>query len=232
MCVILVAVTTAPFQRARSAESKRRRSQDLIDAARGLALENGVASLTLVAIAQRAGVHHSAVRRYFGSHKEVLLHLAADGWIRWSHAVRDALHGRQTDARRLAEVLATTLAADPLFCDLLAHVPLHLEHEIDVERVIDFKRQTREPITAMVDAIAAAAPYLDARAAGDLVLATDALAATLWQVAHPAPSLAAARQRDPDLSAIDVSDFTSTLLRLLTATCIGLAPRDQPPFAG
>ncbi|MFJ5265789.1 TetR family transcriptional regulator [Streptomyces sp. NPDC088387] len=216
-------MTTPPFQRARSAESKRRRAQDLIDAARVLATEQGVAGVTLTAIAQSAGVHHSAVRRYFDSHKEVLLHLAAEGWIRWSQAVCEALRGERAEADRLADVLATTLAADPLFCDLLANVPLHLEHAVDVDRVIDFKQRTRAPIAAMVEAIAAAAPSLDARAASDVVLAADALAATLWQVTHPAQGLASAQLRDPDLAAISVTDFLGTLRRLLAATCMGLA---------
>ncbi|WP_052489176.1 TetR family transcriptional regulator [Streptomyces sp. 150FB] len=223
-------MTTPAFQRARSAESKRRRSQALIDAARSLALEDGVASVTLTAIAKRAGVHHSAMRRYFDSHKEVLLQLAAEGWTRWSGAVCEALAGEQAQPRRLAEVLATTLAADPLFCDLLANVPLHLEHEVDVDRVIDFKKRTREPITDMVGAIVSATPSLDADGARDIVLSANALGATLWQVTHPAKSLAAAQERDPDLMVIAVTDFTGTLLRLLTATCLGIAgaSRSEP----
>ncbi|MEU3982870.1 TetR family transcriptional regulator [Streptomyces sp. NPDC026672] len=217
-------MSTPAFQRARSAESKRQRSQALIDAARCLAIEGGVASVTLTAIAKRVGVHHSAMRRYFDSHKDVLLQLAAEGWIRWSQAVRDALQGEEAvPPQRLATVLAATLAADPLFCDLLANVPLHLEHEVAVDRVIDFKKRTGRPIADMVDAITAAVPSLDANGARDIVLAADALAATLWQVAHPAQSLAAAQERNPGLTVITVTDFPGTLTRLLTATCLGLA---------
>ncbi|EUA71825.1 tetR-family transcriptional regulator [Mycobacteroides abscessus subsp. bolletii 1513] len=62
-----------------------------MEAARSLAVESGVTSVTLTAVANRAGVHYSAVRRYFSSHKEVLLHLAAEGWTRWSATVCAAL---------------------------------------------------------------------------------------------------------------------------------------------
>lgn len=58
-----------------------------MEAARSVALEAGVASVTLTAVATRAGVHYSAVRRYFSSYKEVLLRLAAESWERWSESV-------------------------------------------------------------------------------------------------------------------------------------------------
>ena len=38
---------------------------------------------------------------------------------------------------RTVETLANGLAADPLFCDLLANLLLHLEHEVDLERVVE-----------------------------------------------------------------------------------------------
>jgi hypothetical protein len=42
-------------------------------------------------------------------------------------------------------------------------------------------------------------------------------------VAHPADGLVATYQREPSLSIVGVGDFTATLARLLTATCVGLA---------
>ncbi|MFG1706957.1 hypothetical protein ACFLIM_27565 [Nonomuraea sp. M3C6] len=60
---------------------------------------------------------------------------------------------------------------------------------------------------------------------GVVVIAANALAATLWQVAHPADGLVAAYRRDPSLSIVGVDDFTATLTRLLAATCAGLARR-------
>lgn len=84
---ILWPVAQLTFQRARTEENKRRRAAALVEAARSLAVESGVASVTLTAVAGRAGIHYSAVRRYFSSHKEVLMHLAAEGWVRFSEKV-------------------------------------------------------------------------------------------------------------------------------------------------
>jgi AcrR family transcriptional regulator len=61
-------------RRARSAEDKRKRTNDLLAAARQLATERGGARhVTLAAVTEVAGLHPSAVRRYFASKEELLL---------------------------------------------------------------------------------------------------------------------------------------------------------------
>jgi hypothetical protein len=136
------------------------------------------------------------VRRYFNSHKDVLLYLAGEGWTRWSETVRRALQAQgPVTPSALTEILVSGLSADPLFCDLLANVPLHLEHDVDVERVREFKRVSDAAVMAMAEAIGDALPGLGRRGALDVVTATDAIAATLWQVAHPPEALAQATPR-------------------------------------
>ncbi len=212
------------FQRARTEENKRQRAMDLMDAARSLALEQGVASVTLTAIAERAGVHYSAMRRYFSSHKDVLLRLAAEGWVRWSDAVCAGLQAEpERSPATVAGVLTRTLAADPLFCDLLANVPLHLEHDVVLERVVEFKRTSHAAVVAMSEAIEAALPDLGAGGGLDVVSAANALAATLWQTAHPSKALAQAYAEDPGIAPVAMLEFVPTLTRLLTATCVGLS---------
>lgn len=218
------------FQRARSDEKKRQRAQALMEAARSVALETGVASVTLTKVASRAGVHYSAVRRYFSSHKEVLLRLAAESWERWSDTVCAALSapGPMSPAR-IADTLSRGLAADPLFCDMLANLHLHLEHEVDAERVVEVRRRSTAAGLAMADAIERALPALGQQGALDLLLASSSLAAPLWQISHPPPELADAfknegleRQVPPEWNL----DFGTALTRLLTATCVGLL---EPP---
>ena len=212
------------FRRARSPESKQERAASLLEAARSLAVEQGVASVTLTAIAERAGVHHSAMRRYYASYKEVLLRLAAEGWSRWSARVSGALAAQDpVSLADLARIMADALAEDPLFCDLLANVPLHLEHEVATERVVEFKQVTSPAIAAMAQAIARHVPGLDEQQALDVVTAANALSATLWQVSHPSPELARTFEAEPQLVLVQVDDFRTTLVRLLAATCTGLA---------
>lgn len=212
------------FQRARTEENKRQRAAALVEAARSLALEAGVASVTLTAVATRAGIHYSAVRRYFTSHKEVLLHLAAEGWVRWSNTVCQQLgEPGPMSPERVAETLADALAADPLFCDLLANQHLHLEHEVDVDRVIEVRRTITAAAITLADAIERALPAFGRSGAFDILIAAYSLAAAFWQIANPPERLTDAYADEPEVLPPEWNiDFVAALTRLLKATCIGL----------
>ncbi|OBK41022.1 transcriptional regulator [Mycobacterium sp. 1245111.1] len=223
------AVPQLSFQRARTEDKKRQRAAALVEAARSLALESGVASVTLTDVATRAGVHYSAVRRYFTSHKEVLLNLAAEGWARFSDTVCESLRqpGPLSPAR-VAEALAQGLADDPLFCDLLANLHLHLEHEVELERVLEFKEISNAAVISLTDAIENALPRLGRSGAFDVLLASYSLAAPMWQMANPPKRLADEYAKRPDVPPDWKIDFTAALTRLITATCVGLlADNDQ-----
>ena len=205
----------------------------LIEAARAVALETGVVSVTLTAVAGRAGVHYSAVRRYFSSHKEVLLLLAAESWQRWSANVCAALaEPGPMPPDRIAAALADGLAADPLFCDLLANLHLHLEQGVDVERVVEVQRISTAAGLTMARAIEQALPALGQKGALDLLLASYSLAAPLWQFAHPREGLAEAYARETQLPPDWNLDFSTALTRLLTATCLGLIAPSGVPATG
>jgi hypothetical protein len=60
--------------------------------------------------------------------------------VRWSNAVcATSSETRPTSPSRVTETLANRLAADPPFCDLLADLHLHLEHQVDLERVVEIR---------------------------------------------------------------------------------------------
>jgi AcrR family transcriptional regulator len=223
------AVPQLSFQRARTEDKKRQRAAALVEAARSLALESGVASVTLTDVASRAGVHYSAVRRYFTSHKEVLLNLAAEGWARFSDTVCESLgQPGPMSPTRVAEALAHGLADDPLFCDLLANLHLHLEHEVELERVLEFKEVSNAAVISLTDAIENALPGLGRSGAFDVLLASYSLAAPMWQMANPPKRLADEYAKRPDVPPDWKIDFTAALTRLITATCVGLlAESDQ-----
>jgi AcrR family transcriptional regulator len=195
-----------------------------VEAARSLAMETGVASVTLTAVANRAGIHYSALRRYFTSHKEVLLRLAAEGWVCWSETVCDRLDEPGTKSPALvAETLAGGLVADPLFCDLLANLHLHLEHEVEVERVVDIRRTISAAAISLAAAIERALPTLGRSGAFDVLIAAYSLAAAFWHIANPPERLTDAYADQPDALPPEWNiEFAPALTRVLTATCIGL----------
>lgn len=225
-CVILGEMTSLSFRRARSEENKRQRAATIVEAARALALESGVASVTLTGLANRAGVHHSAVRRYFSSHKEVLLRLSTEGMAALAESVCTALEGsRERSPIEVGAILSAALVDAPLFCDLLGSHYVHFEHEVVIDHVREAQRVNQAAAMTIVEAIERSAPQIDREGALDIVISSFALAAMLWQFAHPPKGLEHDFSNEPGIPDDWDTDFGSTLTRLLTATCIGAATR-------
>jgi AcrR family transcriptional regulator len=209
--------------RARSQEAKLRRAEDLLDAARALAADRGgVRHITLTAVTEAAGLHPSAVRRYFDSKEELLLELAERGWRQWRDTLTAHLAGvRDLTPDQTAAAVATTLVAQPLFCDLLTHVPLSLEGEVGIERARRFKTESFAAYDAIVGALTATGAMTTAQVQ-DLITAALGLTANLWQLSHPTPTLAELYAQHPRWGHAAL-DFEPRLTRLLQATAVGLA---------
>ncbi|HEY4017547.1 MAG TPA: TetR family transcriptional regulator [Pseudonocardiaceae bacterium] len=210
-------------ERARSVEDKTRRAEDLLAAAEEVALElGGVRHVTLAAVTERAGLHRTGVRRYYASKEELLLEMAERGWDQWRDAIEAEVEERAgLGPAETAAVFSSTLAGLPVFCDLLTHVPLHLEGDVDVERARRYKTNA----FAAHDAIVSALKHASTMTAGqlnDLLASAVVLAAGFWQVSHPTATLAALYEQEPRWAHVAL-DFAPRLAHLLEAAAIGLS---------
>lgn len=209
-------------ERARSAEDKAQRSEDLLAAAESVALElGGIRFVTVAAVTERAGLHRTGVRRYYASKEELLLELAERGWGQWRDAVtKEAADQSQLSPIEVATILAETITSLSVFCDLLAHVTMNLEGDVDMERARRYKTNA----SSMYQEIAQALEYassMSARQVHTLIDTTVSLAASLWQAAHPTPTLAALYKQVPSWGHAAL-DFEPRLTLILRATAIGL----------
>jgi AcrR family transcriptional regulator len=219
------------FVRARTPENKERRTSDLLGSARELAQAHGVRTLTLTAIATRAGVHVSGVRRYFDSREEILLVLAAREWTDWASTVAARLDAgqRPMSGSTLARLLASSLGERALFCDLLAHAQVSLEREVTAGTVRAYKGVALAAAAELAAAFARAVPELAGQPARNLVAAATALAATLWQTANPSEVLAKVYAEDPGLAHAQV-EFAPRMAQLLDALVTGLIAQAHAPL--
>ena len=210
------------FQRARSTEAKHLREEAILDAARRLGAERGIRQVTLTEIAEAVGMHKSALLRYFETREEIFLRLTAEAWQEWSGALRAEL-GMLTNPipSTVAAVFAGTLAARGAFCDLLAQAPLNLERNVSVEAVRAFKLVTHTEVDAIALVVQRLLPTLSGRDAVDLIAAATSLSGAFWQMATPAPEIAALYRSDPRLSHA-VFDVEARVQRLLSALIQGL----------
>ena len=209
-------------ERARSTEDKAQRSEDLLAAAESVALElGGVRFVTVAAVTERAGLHRTGVRRYYASKEELLLELAERGWGQWRDAIKKETEGRTGSGPvEVATILAETITSLPVFCDLLAHVAMNLEGDVDMERARRYKTNA----TAAHDELATALRHASSMTASQiqtLVATTVSLAASFWQVSHPTPTLAALYEQVPSWGHAAL-DFEPRLTLILQATAIGL----------
>jgi AcrR family transcriptional regulator len=212
--------TNDGFQRARSAEAKAGREQAILDAAAALGRERGIRTVTLTEIADAIGMHKSALLRYFETREQIFLRLTAAAWGEWVDAVIAALGSTPPSPENIARVLADTLAARPLFCDMLAQAPLNLERNVSFESVRAFKIETLGNV-ARAGAELSRLLGLSSEQAGDVVAAATSLAGALWQMATPGPELAEFYRTEPGMSHVIV-DLAPRLARILAPLIAGM----------
>ncbi|MEV5919175.1 TetR family transcriptional regulator [Streptomyces pseudogriseolus] len=210
----------ASFQRARSAEAKQVREAAILEAACTLGRERGIRDVTLTDIAAQVGMHKSALLRYFETRERIFLELTAQGWREWSAALRALLQARDAaDSAAVADAFAATLAARPVFCDLLAQAPLNLERNVSLEAVRDFKLVTLHEV-ALIGAEVDRLLGLDEQQALDLISTATGMAGALWQMASPGPRIRELYVTDPRLGHA-VVEVEPRLRRILTAFLAG-----------
>ncbi|MDH6145318.1 MULTISPECIES: TetR family transcriptional regulator [Kitasatospora] len=225
-------MTTADFIRARSPEAKRAREEAILAAAAQLAGAYGVREVTVTAIADEVGMHKSAMLRYFETREDIFLRLAANAWQDWSAEVRGRLEaitpclaagGQEWDrtAHSIADALARSLVARPLFCDLLAHTPLNLERNVSTESVRAFKKTAIAEVTKISATLGTVTPLGPDQALNVVTTATS-MAGSLWQMAAPGTRLRAFYETDPEL-AHSVVDVEPRLADILAALLTGYA---------
>lgn len=209
------------FQRARSAEAKQARERAILDAARALGRRSGVRDVTLTDIAAAVGMHKSALLRYFETREQIFLELTAEEWRQWSAELCGDLAGRpHATPAEVAEVIARTLAARPMFCDLLAQAPLNLERNVSTESVRSFKLVTLGEVERIGGELHRLLGLTEQQAVDTIATATS-LAGALWQMASPGPRLRELYATDPRLGHA-VVEVEPRLNRVLTSYLTGL----------
>jgi AcrR family transcriptional regulator len=222
---------TSIRQRARSEQDKARRRVALLEAAYTIAARASVRDLTLAEVTRAAGLDPSGLRRYFSSREELLLDLAESRGAAWAQRLcADLGDGRPRTLEELAHSITTTLAADPVLCDLLAHVALSLEDGVDIERARRYKEETFKARDTVCQALAGASNDIGVNEAQAVLGATFSLAANLWQLSHPGPALAALYEQVPRWGHAALS-FEPRLEYLLTALLRGLTTPARPAGA-
>jgi AcrR family transcriptional regulator len=210
------------IRRARTSEAKAQRAEDLLAAAEALALElGGVRFVTLAPVTERAGLHRTAVRRYYESKEELLLGLAERGYRQWRDEVISRLRDRfNLGPLDVADVMTEALVSLPVFCDTYTHISLKLEGDVSIERARRFKENAFAAYDEMVDALTRASTMSKEQVYA-LGATAGAAAANFWQLAHPTATLAELYKQEPRWGHV-AYEFEPKLRLTLRSTAVGL----------
>jgi AcrR family transcriptional regulator len=198
------------YQRARSPEHKLERREAILAAARALASERSVREVSLGDIGRRVELAESNLLRYFESREDIFLTLLLREWTTWNAEASAQLDGGA------AAVLARTLAARPLRCDLLSEQAAVLERNVSAETVRAFRAETIALVNALGEDVAAATGLASADAR-EVVAATLIITAGLWPLANPAPHVGAMFAEAEGLLDTDFERRLRTLVATLIA---------------
>lgn len=171
------------FQRARTEEQRTARQTEIVAAAREMLTEMPLTEITLNGLGRRVGLATSNVLRYFESREAVLLelvHTETAGWLDDLDPLLPANRVKITTAGQIAaaaDAWSRSLAAHPLFCELISAQAVVLERKISAETAMAFKRDSLTNLSRLIGLLARAVPELGTK--DDAIVARFASRATL-----------------------------------------------------
>ncbi len=130
-------------ERARKREDKELRRRAILDAARALFAERGLAGFAMAEVAARAGIVKGTLYLYWPTREELLLSVLEELLWQWL----DELDGRLDETRapvppkKLASLICDSLASYEPLGRLLAVLQTVLEHNVSRASIVRFKSE-------------------------------------------------------------------------------------------
>ncbi|MGW9136718.1 TetR family transcriptional regulator [Streptomyces sp. NPDC055681] len=219
------------FQRARSEEQREQRRTAILETAAEMLAQMPVAEVSLNELSRRVGLAKSNVLRYFESREAVLLELLdaeMHGWLADLAEKSSAVPAgpARERAAQLAGMIAATLQARPVLCDLLSAQAGVLERNVSTAVVLRHKRATLGIADEIAQIVTRALPELDADDALHVAAITILIAAASWPHSTPSEALRAAYEADPAIGKLLMS-FDHVVTTSLTLTLTGLLAQHE-----
>jgi AcrR family transcriptional regulator len=222
------------FQRARSAEQREARRRMIMDTVAAMLNEMPVSEVSLNELSRRVGLAKSNVLRYFESREAILLELLDQAWKQWLAGLRDELDAGQDGVRtdgtvrergdQVAAVIAGSLDARHVLCDLLSAQSSVLEHNVSTEVAVRYKRSSIANTTVLAGLLRGPLPELGEEDALRVSLMALAFVTAVWPAACPSVSVLDAYESDPALAVMRV-DFATALREALSTVISGTLAR-------
>lgn len=218
-------VAMATYQRARKEGEKQQRRQAILDAAWEIYQTVPYESLAMAAVAEHVGLAKGTMYLYFATKEELFLALAERELSAWFEDVQGGLSDERPawDIATISRMVCATLDARPGLTRLLAILSTVLEHNIDLESAIRFKRMVLANMQRAGALLERRLPFLAPGEGLQTLLRAYALVIGLRHLADPAPIVREALLQ-PDLAPFNIS-FADELTASVTALLMGIRAR-------
>ena len=210
------------MQRARKAEDKEERRRAILAAAREMwGLEGSYVAFNMGEVAERAGLAKGTVYIYFATKEALLLELLTEELGEWMGVVDGRLdQGGVWSAKRVAGMMAETLAGRPMLTHLLALMSSILEHNVPEETVLGFKRFLRDRVGVTGGRLERRLPLLREGGGARVLVLCHALVTGLQPLSEPPPAVAKVLE-SAEMAVFRV-DFERELGSALWALLVGM----------
>ena len=211
-------------ERARTSEDKELRRRAILDAARALFAERGLAGFAMAEVAARAGLVKGTLYLYWPTREELLLSVLEELLWQWL----DELDGRLDETaepappKRLAAIICDSLASYEPLGRLLAVLQTVLEHNVSRPSILRFKTELAVRMATTGARLERQVP-LRAGEGVRVLLHLNALLVGLVQMADSAPLVQEVLSQPP-LTALKV-ELPRELRHALTTYFVGLLGR-------
>lgn len=211
------------MHRARSDEDKQERRNAILRTAwRMYTREPSFSAFTMAALAEQAGLAKGTLYLYFRTKEELFLALLESGFDAWFDVVDARLDegSGQWTPEDAAEVVVRSLRGRETLARLLSIQPTIVEHNVEYEAALRFKRGVMLRAEATGRRLEARLAFLRPGEGARLLVHLHALVIGVWQLAEPSPVIRRVMQA-PELASARV-DFDEDLRFLLAALLRGM----------
>ena len=210
-------------KRAINNEQKEIRRQQIMDATRQLFQETSYGTVSMAAVARRAGVAKGTLYLYFKTKEALFLALQTQEFMEWFDEVNEAVEG----ASRLSpdtflQIIGNSLSNRSTFTRLIAILHTVLEHNISPKEAKLFKQMLRDNVLKTGALLESRLDFLQVGQGGQLLLQIYALVIGFQHLAEPAPIIVETIAADETLTLFDI-DFLPRLLDTLRMILQGLS---------
>lgn len=216
-------------RRATTDEDKQQRRQEIILLAWQMFQHTAYDAITIAEVARQARLAKGTIFLYFRTKEELFLAVQQqqlEDWFSFIDAQLDATDdGAQAGIDAVVALFSGTLHERPALARLLALLPGVLEHNIDFETALRFKRLLFAHLVQTGSRLERRLPFLQPGQGARLILWLHALVIGFRQMTDIAPVLREVLQQ-PDLRSIDI-DFSTEVTGTFRLLLYGLAEQDR-----